>query len=140
MNKDKEYIQNLEENYAALFQVAFIILEDKTGIVVLSKSGEKIGVFKNIQLMPAIQVYPLPSDMKTIEVGSILRMFATAEEKSEFEINNPELELTDIVQPSATSEEVRSEISSLISKVEKGKKLWKREQGLWVIVQAVRSL
>jgi hypothetical protein len=123
MQKDKEYIQNLEENYTALFQVAFIILEDKTGIVVLSKNGEKIGVFKNIQLMPAIQVYPLPSDMKTIEVGSILRMFATAEEKSEFEINNPELELTDIVQPSATSEEVRSEISSLISKVEKGEKL-----------------
>jgi len=123
MQKDKEYIQNLEENYTALFQVAFIILEDKTGIVVLSKNGEKIGVFKDIQLMPAIQVYPLPSDMKTIEVGSILRMFATAEEKSEFEINNPELELTDIVQPSATSEEVRSEISSLISKVEKGEKL-----------------
>ena len=123
MQKDKEYIQNLEENYTALFQVAFIILEDKTGIVVLSKSGEKIGVFKNIQLMPAIQIYPLPSDMKTIEVGSILRMFASPQEKEEFEINNPELQLTDIVQPSATSEDIKSEISSLISKVEKGEKI-----------------
>jgi len=123
MQKDKEYIQNLEENYTALFQVAFIILEDKTGIVVLSKSGEKIGVFKNIQLMPAIQIYPLPSDMKTIEVGSILRMFASSQEKEEFEINNPELQLTDIVQPSATSEDIRSEISLLISKVEKGEKI-----------------